>query len=69
MPSEGSVSVRSKPTPFAEKKNAKSAAPPRVEIATELNAAVARNGWPPAGKKMLVVQTDGGTVVSGALQR
>jgi hypothetical protein len=44
-------SAGSKPAPFAEKQNAKSAALPRVEIATELNAGAARDDGAPAANE------------------
>ena len=40
--------MKSKPGPFAEKKNAKSPAPSRVDVVTELNAGAARDDQPPA---------------------
>ena len=44
----GSLGLRSKPGPFAKKKNAKSPAPSRAEIVMELNTGAARNVRPPA---------------------
>ena len=45
------MSVRSKPGPFAEKKNAKSPAPPRIEIVIGVNTGAARNDRPPAQER------------------
>ena len=45
---KGFASVGSKLATFAEKKNAKSAAPPRVLIAVGRKAGAARNGRSPA---------------------
>ena len=52
-------SAGSKPAPFAENQNAKSAAPPRVEVVTELDAGAARNGRPPVNQLYFVCDLKG----------
>jgi hypothetical protein len=48
---EGRADRASKPASFAEKKNAKSAAPPRVSIVLEANTGAARIDSPPADQR------------------